>query len=66
MRLLSYLSLIIKLLKGGENTMVDVYVALIIHHIRTFAQVPAQLQPSVHAALLALGLDDNGNPIAEQ
>lgn len=43
--------------------MVDMYVALIMAGRRTFAQVPVKYQPAVHADLLALGLDDNGNPI---
>ena len=43
--------------------MVDGYVALVIAGRRTFAQVPVRYQPYVHANLLALGLDDNGNPI---
>jgi hypothetical protein len=44
--------------------MVDLYVALIINGRRTFAQVPKSLQPAVKDTLLALGLDENGKPIA--
>lgn len=44
--------------------MVDMYVALIITGRRTFAQVPVKYQAAVKADLLALGLDENGNPIA--
>ena len=50
--------------KGWKNSMVDLYVALIINGRRTFAQVPRSLQPAVKDTLLALGLDENGKPIA--
>lgn len=43
--------------------MVDIYVALIIHGRRTFASVPASLQPAVKAELAALGLGENGQPL---
>ena len=43
--------------------MVDMYCALIIAGRRVFAQVPVKYQSAVHADLLALGLDDNGDPI---
>lgn len=43
--------------------MVDLYVALVINGRRTFAQVPVKFQEAVKADLLALGLDENGNPI---
>ena len=43
--------------------MVDMYVALILAGRRTFVQVPVKFQEAVRADLLALGLDDNGNPI---
>ena len=56
------LNFILLLLRGGE-IMVDMYIALILAGRRTFAQVPVKYQPEVHADLLALGLDDNGNPI---
>jgi hypothetical protein len=56
------LNWIIKKLTGGIN-MVDLYVALIINDRRTFAQVPVKFQDAVRADLLALGLDENGNPI---
>jgi hypothetical protein len=55
--------LMVDIMKGGE-IMVDVYVALIIKGRRTFAQVPVGLQPAVKDTLLALGLDENGKPIA--
>ncbi len=44
--------------------MVDLYVALVISGRRTFGQVPARYQEPVKADLLALGLDENGNPAA--
>ena len=47
---------------GGDN-LVDMYVALILAGRRIFAQVPVKFQIAVHEDLLALGLDDNGNPI---
>ena len=43
--------------------MVDMYVALVIAGRRTFSQVPIKYQEAVKADLLALGLDENGNPI---
>ena len=49
-------------MEGGDD-MVDGYVMLIIAGRRTFAQVPVRYQPAVHLDLLALGLDDNGNPL---
>lgn len=51
------------LLKKGGMNMVDLYVALVIAGRRTFAQVPIRYQAAVKADLLALGLDENGNPI---
>ena len=45
--------------------MVDMYVALIIAGRRTFAQVPVRYQEDVKRDLLALGLNENGNPIVE-
>ena len=50
------------ILEGGDNV-VDMYVALIIAGRRMFAQVPVKYQADVHLDLLALGLDDNGNPL---
>jgi hypothetical protein len=54
--------LILMILKGG-GIMVDMYIALILAGRRTFLQVPTKYQEAVHLDLLALGLDDNGNPI---
>jgi len=42
---------------------IDLYVALIIADRRTFEQVPDRYKEEVKADLLALGLDENGNPI---
>ena len=53
-----------KLLLGGcENTMVLVFVTLIVYGSKTFADVPVSLQPAVRAELLTMGLDENGVPI---
>jgi hypothetical protein len=56
------LNWLIKLIIGGIN-MIDLYVALIINGRRTFSQVPTRYQADVKADLLALGLDENGNPL---
>lgn len=45
--------------------MIDMYVALIMNGRRTFSQVPVKYQVAVKADLLALGLDENGNPIVK-
>lgn len=50
--------------RKGVN-MVDLYVALIIAGKRTFARVPARYQDAVRETLLALGLDENGDPIED-
>ena len=55
------LNWLIKKITGGIP-MIDMYVALIIAGRRTLAQVPAKYQESVRADLLALGIDENGNP----
>ena len=54
---------IINLLLGGKD-MVALYVALIINGRRTFNQVPAKFKDAVLEDLTALGLDENGNPVA--
>ena len=55
---------LVKLLLGGcENTMVLVFVTLIVYGSKTFSQVPVSLQPAVRAELLTMGLDENGVPI---
>lgn len=43
--------------------MVAVYIALITYQVYTIANVPAQLKDAVLAALEAIGLDGEGNPI---
>lgn len=45
------------LLKGGF-IMVDLYVTLIIHELRTYKQVPRFLKPKVKETLIALGLEE--------
>lgn len=44
--------------------MVALYVALIVNGRRTFNQVPAKFKDAVLEDLTALGLDENGNPVA--
>ncbi len=57
---------LIKLLwEGGDIIMVDVYVALIVHKLRTIDQVPAHLRPAVLEELKTLGLDGHGNLIED-
>ena len=51
-------------LRGGV-IMVDLYVALIIAGRRSYDRVPAKFKAAVKEELAALGLDENGNPIAE-
>lgn len=58
------LNFIIKIILGGIE-MIDLYVALIINGRRTFVQVPVRYQEAVRADLLALGLDENGNPLPQ-
>lgn len=50
--------------KGGN--MIDLYVVLIIAGKRPFSKVPVRYQDAVREELLALGLDENGNPIKEE
>lgn len=56
---------ITKIIFGGEENMVELYVALIINDMRKFNKIPSKFQPSVKATLAALGLDENGNPVEE-
>jgi hypothetical protein len=51
-----------KLITGGID-MIDLYVALIIAGRRTINQVPARYRETVRADLLALGLDETGQPL---
>jgi len=60
-----FLCLILLLGRGGE-TMVTVYVTLIIKGVRKFESVPANLQPSVEEELNQLGLGTNGKPLPEE
>ena len=58
--LVTYLSI-----NKEDEEMVDLYVALIIAGRRTFDKVPAKFKDAVRRELLALGLDEKGNPIEE-
>ena len=51
--------------RKGVN-MIDLYVVLIIAGKRPFSKVPVRYQDAVREELLALGLDENGNPIKEE
>lgn len=51
--------------RKGDN-MIDLYVVLIIAGKRTFAKVPDRYKDAVREELLALGLDENGDPIQEE
>ena len=57
--------LLLALWQKGED-MIELYVALIIAGKRTFDRVPARYQEEVRELLLALGLDENGNPFKEE
>lgn len=62
-RLKAAFSMLVFTLKGGESTMVAVYIALITYQVYTIANVPAQLKDAVLAALEAIGLDGYGQEI---
>lgn len=53
------------ILRGGE-TMVTVYVSLIVKGYKTFLQVPVSLQPAVKAELEALGSGIDGIPLVTE
>lgn len=56
------------ILKGGAESMVDVYVTLIVHTDLsgyTIEKVPEQLRPAVLAKLQILGLDGYGKPLGQ-
>lgn len=57
------LKLIIKIIFGGKDILVDLYVALIINKRRTIDQVPSQFKDPVLTDLNAIGLDGNGDPL---
>lgn len=50
--------------RKGDN-MIDLYVVLIIAGKRPFSKVPDRYKDAVREELLALGLDENGDPIKE-
>ena len=62
-RLKAAFSMLIFTLKGGEEDMVAVYVALITYQCSNIDKVPAQLKASVLEQLEALGLDGYGQEI---
>jgi len=43
--------------------MVDLYVALILHGMRTIDTIPAKFRTKVQAILDELGVDGEGNPV---
>ena len=63
LRLKAAFFMLIITLKGGESTMVAVYVALITYQCSNIDKVPAQLKASVLEQLEALGLDGYGQEI---
>ena len=63
LRLKAAFFMLIITLKGGESTMVAVYVALNTYQCSNIDKVPAQLKASVLEQLEALGLDGYGQEI---
>lgn len=63
MKIIKHFFLFIELLKGGADTMVELYAILIINEKRTIDRVPAKLRDDVRAVLEAAGLDENGKPL---
>lgn len=63
MNLFKMVSLFFSFLKGGEQTMVDLYVVLIINGRRTIDKVPPKLRQAVIDTLAAADLDENGEPL---
>ena len=57
--------IVFALWRKGDN-MIDLYVALIIAGRRPFSKVPDRYKDAVREELLALGLDENGDPIKEE
>lgn len=55
--------LIMLITKGGKETMVDLYCALIIAGRRTIDKIPEKYREAVKKELAAVGLDENGNPV---
>ncbi len=51
-------------LRGGEDIMVAIYVALIVAGRRTYNSVPTTLKPAVKEDLEAIGLSTDGAPVA--
>lgn len=63
--LLHKLQFIYFVMRGGEDKMVDIYVALIIYGLKNINQVPNLLKGAVLAKLNVLGLDGFGQEIVE-
>lgn len=63
MNLFKMVSLFFSFLKGGESSMVDLYVVLIINGRRTIDKVPAKLRQAVKETLSSAGLNENGEPL---
>ncbi len=57
--------LLLFILRGGGESMVTVYVTLIIKGYKNFQQVPANLQPAVEAELSAMDLGTDGKPLPQ-
>lgn len=63
MKIMKQFFLFIDIMKGGVETMVELYAILIINGKRTIDRVPAKLRDDVRAVLEAAGLDENGKPL---
>lgn len=58
--------LMFNLILKEEVQMVDMYVALIIAGRRKLSQVPSTFREAVEKDLAALGLSENGQPVATE
>lgn len=63
MKIMKHFFLFIDIMKGGVETMVELYAILIINGKRTIDRVPAKLRDDVRAVLEAAGLDENGKTL---
>lgn len=61
--LFSRIRLALNIIFGGVDSMVDVYIVMIIRGMRTLSQVPVQLRDAVEQGLKDLGLDGEGKPL---
>lgn len=62
-RLFTKLLLSYNIFTGGDLSLVDVYIALIIRGRRTLESVPLRIREDVRIELDALGIDGEGNPV---